>query len=93
MSMLIFCWLPIISGNACETLLKELIEVGTTDRITWGCDTWTSEESFGALLAAKQVVAKVFAEYIDNFYLSLVDAQEFNRQIFYENAKNLYFKS
>jgi hypothetical protein len=87
------CWLPIISGNACETLLKELIEVGTTDRITWGCDTWTSEESFGALLAAKQVVAKVFAEYIDNFYLSLVDAQEFNRQIFYENAKNLYFKS
>ena len=87
------CWLPIISGSACETLLKELIEVGTTDRITWGCDTWTSEESFGAMLAAKQVVAKVFAEYTDNSYLSQVDAQEFIRQIFYENAEKLYFRS
>ncbi len=87
------CWLPIISGNACENLLKELIEVGTTDRITWGCDTWTSEESFGAMLAAKQIVSKVFAGYTDSCYLSLADAQDFIQQIFYGNAKKLYYKS
>lgn len=84
------CWLPIISGNACETLLKELIEVGTTNRVMWGCDTWTSEESYGAMLAGKNVLAEVFSQYVDKGYLSQFDAQEYIDCILYKNAKKLF---
>ena len=38
-------------------MLHELIERATLDRIFWGCDTWTAEESFGALLAFRHVLA------------------------------------
>ena len=84
------CWLPIISGNACETLLKELIEVGTTNRVMWGCDTWTSEESYGAMLAGKNVLAEVFSQYVDKGYLSQFDAQEYIDCILYKNAEKLF---
>lgn len=46
------CWLPILSPSAAEYTLHQLIEIGTSDKICWGCDTWTSEESYGARITA-----------------------------------------
>jgi uncharacterized protein len=54
------CWLPLLSPSAAQRMLHELIEIGTSDKVCWGCDTWTSEESFGALLAFRSVLANVW---------------------------------
>jgi len=84
------CWLPLISTSACERMLDELIEVGTADKVCWGCDTWTSEESYGALLAMEHVLSKVLARKIEDGYLSPDDAREIIANILYNNAKGLY---
>lgn len=84
------CWLPIISPSACESLLHGLIEVGRTDQICWGCDTWTAEESYGALLAARHVIAKVLSTRIAEGYMNISQAEQLADQIFYSNAKKLY---
>jgi glucuronate isomerase len=86
------CWLPLISSSACERLLAELIDVGTSDKISWGCDTWTAEESFGALLAARHVIAKVLSVKVKDGYLTLPDAEKFAERILHDNAVKLYFK-
>ena len=84
------CWLPILSGPSCKSLVREMIEIGTLDRMMWGCDTWTSEESYGAMIAAKQVLSAVFAEYVDDGYLSCTDAIDFMDHIFYRNPKEMF---
>jgi len=71
-------------------LLHELIEVGTLDKITWGCDTWSSEESFGALLALRHVLATVLSEKIASGYLNMKDACLIIDHILYKNASELY---
>jgi predicted TIM-barrel fold metal-dependent hydrolase len=84
------CWLPLISTSAAVRMLHEMIEVGTSDKICWGCDTWTSEESYGALLALRFVLAKVLKEKIEDGYLCLSDARYIVDNIMYNNAARLY---
>lgn len=84
------CWLPLISTTACERFLRELIEVGDMDRVMWGCDTWTSVESFGAVLAVRSVLAKVFADCVDDSVMSIKTAEAYITHILYQNAKTLY---
>lgn len=84
------CWLPLISMTVSEKLLHELIEVGLSDRVCWGCDTWTAEESYGALLAMRRVLATVLSDKVDNGYISLEDARVIIDNILYNNAKKLY---
>lgn len=84
------CWLPIISNTACERLLGELIDVGSSDKVTWGCDTWTSEESYGALLSVRHVLAKVLSKKIEEGFMTLNDAEKLTKKILFENAKQLY---
>jgi hypothetical protein len=67
-------WLPLISSQSSITLLHELIERATIDRIFWGCDTWTAEESFGALLAFRHVLAQALAEKVTAGYFTRADA-------------------
>jgi uncharacterized protein len=67
-------WLPLISSQSSITLLHELIERATIDRIFWGCDTWTVEESFGALLAFRHVLAQALAEKVTAGYFTRADA-------------------
>ena len=57
-----FCWLPLISTSAAKRFLREALEIGGSNRILWGCDTWTSEESYGAVLAFRRVVSEVLSE-------------------------------
>lgn len=84
------CWLPLISPSAASRMLHELIEIGTSDKVCWGCDTWTSEESYGALLAARHVLASVLSEKIDDGYLDLDNAKIYIDKVLYHNAKRLY---
>lgn len=84
------CWLPLLSPTAAKKMLHELIEVGTSDKICWGCDTWTSEESYGALLAIRFVLAEVLAEKIKDGYFTLADAKEIIDRIMISNAAEIY---
>ncbi len=84
------CWLPLISTSAAIRMLHELIEVGTADKFCWGCDTWTSEESYGALLAARHVLANVLADRIKQGYLNTNEACTIADSIMCNNARKLY---
>jgi len=84
------CWLPIISTSAAQRMLHELIEVGTSDKVCWGCDTWTSEESYGALLAVRYVLADVLGSKVKTGYFSLNDAKTVVDNVLYNNAACLY---
>lgn len=84
------CWLPILSPTLAELSLHQLIEVGTSDKICWGCDTWTSEESYGARLALNHVLSNVLFDKIQKDYLDINDAQQITRNILYNNSKKLY---
>jgi len=84
------CWLPIVSPAAAERFVDEYIEVGASNAITWGCDTWTSEESYGALLTARDVLCKVVANKIESGYFSESDGNAFLKGIFSDNAKSIY---
>ena len=71
-------------------LLSELIEVTNAHSICWGDDAWTPEESYGALLAARHVLASVLSEKIRTGYLSKGDAFEIISDILCNNAVRIY---
>ena len=83
-------WLPLLSTRASLTMLHEMIERATLDRIFWGCDTWTAEESFGALLAFCQVLSTALAEKVLDGYFTREDALLFMDNILFNNPQSFY---
>ncbi len=84
------CWLPLISPSACERLLVELLEVGGGERLMWGCDTQTGEESFGALLAIASVLAKAFSRLVCEGALSAASARDRIERVLCGNAREAF---
>ena len=84
------CWLPLLSPTTSEYFLHQLIEVGTSDKICWGCDTWTAEESYGARLAINDVLSNVLSVKIEKRYFSIENAELIIKNILYNNPKRLY---
>jgi hypothetical protein len=82
--------LPLISTQSGAAMLHELIERSTFDRIFWGCDTWTAEESFGALLAFRHVMALTLAEKVMAGYFTRTDALLIINAILFKNPKRFY---
>ena len=87
------CWLPLSSTRAAKFLLHELIENASSEKLMWGCDTWTAEESYGALLAFRFVLSSVLAEKVSDGYLTTHDAYEIIDKILYRNAADLFHLS
>lgn len=83
-------WLPLLSPTAAKQMIHQLIELGNSDKVCWGCDTWTSEESYGALLAFRQVLTAVLSEKIQNGYFRPDDAKKIIDCYLYDNAAALY---
>lgn len=84
------CWMPLLSMKAAEIALHQYIEVGLSDRVCWGCDTWTGEESYGARLAFIELLNKVLGDKVDDRYLSERDAEILRSNFMYKNARSLY---
>ena len=84
------CWLPLISPSASVRFLHELFEVCNADKIVWGCDTWTSEESWGALLSMVNVLSTVLDEKVSAGYLSKKNAIQLAEDIMCNNAKRWF---
>lgn len=84
-------WLPIISTKAAETALHTYLEiVPNSDHISWGGDTWTSEEAYGASLAFKHILTNVLSEKVSSAFYRMPDAERLIQKIMYENAEKLY---
>lgn len=81
------CWLPSLSTTTAILFLKQLLETGKADRITWGCDSWTIIESYAACLAGKYVVTKALSDLITDDFMTLEDGKRLAKKIFYDNAK------
>lgn len=83
-------WLPILSYTACKRVLHQLIEMAEIDKICWGCDTWTVEESYGSLLAFRFSLCRVLSEKIEDGYLSVNNAKDIIDKILFNNAEKIY---
>lgn len=84
-------WLPLISPTAAVQAIHEWLEVAQTALgICWGGDAFSGEESVGAALALKHVLAVALAQKVDEGYFGLDDAKALGRMICYENAERVY---
>lgn len=86
------CWLPLISPTAAKRLLHELIDVCDANRVVWGCDTWTSEESYGARLAFLHVLDDVLSERVAAGLMRWEDALRYAQGVLYHNGARLLKK-
>lgn len=85
------CWMPIISWNATKDLLRECLEWSNQKRIiAFGGDCRSAEGSIGALISMKNLVSEVLAEFVDANRITLEDAIEIGKDVFYDNPKKLF---
>jgi len=84
------CWLPLISPERAIAFVSESVEIVQRGAVCWGCDAWASEESYGAVLAARHILAKAFSAKIEEGYFSFSDACAYIQGILRDNAKTLY---
>lgn len=83
------CWLPLISSAAARRLLHELIDACDANRVIWGCDTWTGEESYGARLAFLDVLSRVLSERVESGLMRDQDARRYAKAIMHDNAARI----
>lgn len=84
------CWLPILSTSTAVYFIKQLVETGKGDAITWGCDTWTVLESYGALMAGRHAVARAIADLAEDGFLTCEEGKALAERIFCTNAIQIY---
>ena len=56
----------------------------------WGCDTWTSEESYGARLATEQAFGKALTHLINDGAFDVEYAKYVAKRVLYENPKEIF---
>jgi len=84
-------WLPIISPEMARRLLHELIETVPGNKImAFGGDSMTVEMVYGHAVMARQVVARVLSEKVDEGYLSEDEAIMLARRMLRDNPASLY---
>ena len=84
-------WLPIISPEMARRLLHELIETVPGNKImAFGGDSMTVEMAYGHAVMARQVVARVLSEKVDEGYLSEDEAVVLARRMLRDNPASLY---
>lgn len=84
------CWIPVISPEGARRTLSEWIEVVPSDRILWGGDAWSPEALYGSTRMARDVVAEVLSQKVEEGYLSMAEAVELGKRIFRDNALALF---
>lgn len=84
-------WLPLVSTSAAVAALHTFLDIiPDAGHIAWGGDAWTSEESLGAIMAFRHVVAQVLSEKHATSLFRARDVECIARKLMYENAANLY---
>lgn len=86
------CWMPLLTCDYAKKALINTLELIGTDRIMWGCDTSTVEESYGALLAVISLLNEVNLYFIRKGAFNKQFGQKLREKVLYDNAK-AFFKS
>ena len=86
-----FCWLPLISTTVAVRTLHEYLDIAFgNERLLWGDDCATAEETFGARLAWEQVVAQVLWERTEAGLLGAKAAERLAEKLMYGNVESLF---
>ncbi|MEE8536667.1 MAG: amidohydrolase family protein, partial [Acidobacteriota bacterium] len=83
-------WLPQISKEAAVRALEEILDMVPYNKILWGGDCETIEETAGSLESGKEVVARVLAARVERGAMSEETARDVALKIFRENAVRLF---
>jgi hypothetical protein len=84
-------WLPQLSSEAAAAALKEWLQVvPQIDRISWGGDCSTVEETYATVLAAKHVVQRALSELIADGYLDEDAAIVAARSVLHDAGESIY---
>jgi len=86
------CWLPVSSPAAAERAFDETLDLVPANKLMWGGDGHSVEESYGALLAMRKVLTKALARKVAAGELSFSSALELMQGILSQNARCLFLK-
>lgn len=84
------CWVPLLSTHTAIDALHRLLDSVNADKLCWGCDTWTAEESYGAVLAMAYALSEALSARIEAGFMTLERAKELCRMILHDNAARIY---
>ncbi|HZK21021.1 MAG TPA: amidohydrolase family protein [Oscillospiraceae bacterium] len=84
------CWTPYLSTFSAKGFIKSALEVSDASRLTWGCDTWTSEDALGALFAMEHTLALALSEMVLDGAFDTEYALYISDRIMYQNGKQLF---
>lgn len=83
-------WFTTLSPTEARRALSSWIEMVPMHKFTWGGDCIHVEETYGAFLLARRVVADALYDKIEDGWLDEATALEFVRGMFHDNALNLF---
>lgn len=84
------CWMPSLSNIIARDTLINVLELIGTDRIMWGCDAATVEESYGALLAAHDLLDEVNEYFIGKGFFDEAFGERLKDMIMWDNASEFF---
>ena len=88
------CWMHIISPSRSRSALSDwLDEVPANKIMGFGGDYLFVEGSYGHSVIAREDIAMVLADKVDDGFYSLDQAKKYARWLLRENAERLFFKS
>lgn len=86
-------WMPLISTAAAIRTLDEYIDVAPSiNTITWGGDSWVPEESVGAQLAWRFVVASVLTRRYRDGMLAHSELDVLAEKLMLSNGRQVYLR-
>ncbi|NLO45483.1 MAG: amidohydrolase family protein [Clostridiales bacterium] len=84
------CWVPYLSTSRAADYIVTALEVSGSDRLTWGCDAWMPEDSYGALLAMEHTLSKALSQMVSDGAFDINYAKYLAGRIMRENGKLLF---
>ena len=84
------CWIPYLSTTQAAEYIVTALEVSGADRLTWGCDAWMPEDSYGALLAMEHALSKALSQMVNDGAFDIDYAKYLVKCILHENGKALF---
>jgi len=85
-----FNWLPLVCTNKSVEFVINILETVGAHRLCWGCDTWTSEESYGARLAMEHALGTALTHLLYDGAFDIEYAKYAVTRILYENPKAIF---
>lgn len=85
-----FAWFTMLGPTEARRALKSWIEMVPMHKFSWGGDCVYVEETYGAFLQARQIVADALFDKIEEGWLDRATALEFARGMFHDNSMNLF---